>query len=133
MSAIQIATYILSRNAAVKAIATAAKVFPIDAPQNTVAPYITVNLVSGQDEHLLDGAGKYYQHRVTVESIGRSPAEALNLGDAALAAVENTIKQHVDTFVDVDIHFADVDFTQPNDSRTAYQRVQQFYIRWRRA
>jgi len=133
MSAIQIVTRRLSSDSAVKAIVTSARVFPVAAPQNAQAPYITVNLVSGRDERLLEGPGKYYRHRVTVESIATSAAEALDLGDAALAALEGIVKETVDGFIDVDVYFADVDFTQPNDPRTAFQRVTQFFVQWRRA
>lgn len=131
MSAIQIVNGVLSDDSDVTDLATGG-IFAIETPQGTEAPYITINLVSGKDELMMTGAGKYFLHRVTVESIGRTGIEVMNLGDAVLESLGDIVKQEIEGFKDVDMYSADVDFTQPNDSRTAFQRVQQFFVRWRR-
>jgi hypothetical protein len=133
MSAIQIVIHKLVGNAGVTNITTVNKLFPVQAPQNTDAPYIAVNLVSGRDEHMLQGDGGYYRSRVSVECIGLTAAVVLDLGDAVIEALGSTLKQAFLSFKDVDITFADVDITQPNDSQTACQRILHYFVQWRRA
>lgn len=132
MSGLQIATTLLSANAGVIALVSAAKVFPIDAPQNTEAPYLLVNHVSGRDEQMIETSGKYYRTRISVQAVSRSAMEVMDIGDAVIAALDNVIKQTVGDFNDVDVLHADVDITDPNDTRSAYLRTLHFFIRWRR-
>lgn len=131
MSSIQIANHLLSASSAVTDITTADRIFPIFAPQNSDAPYLVVNQVSGNDQHLLGGDGQYFRDRVSIECIGRTAVEVTDLGNAVRAALKWIIKQSFLSFKDVDVTFADVDMTQPNDTRTACQRVIHFFVQWR--
>jgi hypothetical protein len=131
MSAIQIVNSLLKREAGVTG-AVANRIFPIQAPQAVTGPYLVTNLTSGSDTSLISSPGEYYRHRVAVDVNAEKAQSVIDLGDIILVALPRYIKAEVDIFKDVDVMFADVDFTQPNDNRTAFMRTLQFMVRWRR-
>lgn len=133
MSAIAIVTRLLSRDSTVKAIT--GQIFPIEAPQEAVAPFIVVNVVSDIDEKLLQGAGRYQRTRISVEATAVTGTQAIALDDAAFAVLRDVIKQTVSTssgrFIDVDISFADVAMTGSSLSRDLMVAMRQYFVRWR--
>jgi hypothetical protein len=130
MSAIQIATKILKADADVKAVVNN-RIFPIQALQKVEGTYLVVNIISAQDTSLINVPGEYYRDRIAVDVNGTSADAVLDLGDIIRLKLPRVIKQTIGIFTDVDIMFADVDFTQPNDMRNAFLRTLQFFVRWR--
>ncbi|AZO29424.1 DUF3168 domain-containing protein [Mesorhizobium sp. M1B.F.Ca.ET.045.04.1.1] len=131
MSALEIAITKLTATSAVTSITTAAGIYPIDLPQGASAPCLVVNIVSGFDEQMLDGAGKYYRHRVTVECNAYTADEAMALGDAVMSALQENINATIGSFSGVTTQFADLDRTDTSDDRSTYRRLLDFFIRWR--
>lgn len=130
MSAIQIINAVLNEIEDLKAIVEE-RIYPGDAPQMIEGSYIITNLTSGNDTPLINGAGKYYRDRVTIDMCAEKFTAVSKMGNILRDRLVDVIKQSIDEFHDVDIHFAGVDFTQPNDARTAYMRTQQFFVQWR--
>lgn len=131
MSALSIAVTKLKATSAVTTKTTAARVYPIDLPQGASQPCLVVNLISGYDEHMLTGAGKYYRSRVSVECMATTPESVMALGDAVMAALEDNVNATIGTYVGVTTQFADLDRTDYADDRTTYRRVLDFFVRWR--
>ena len=134
MSAISIVVKTLQANATAKALAK--DVYPIDAPQGNTPPYFVVNIAANMDELTLHGAGEYERARISVEAVAGSATLAVDMGEAARAALR-LIKQQITVgskrFKDVDITFANLDITDSASDRSAYVRTQHFYCRWRYA
>ena len=131
MSALQIAIDKLVATAGVTAITTAAGIYPEEMPQNALMPCIVVNIVSGQDEHMLTGAGGYYRHRVSVECNAANPLVAQQLGNAVMAALQTNVNATIGDFTGVSTSFADTELTGRSDDRSASRRILDFFIRWR--
>jgi Protein of unknown function (DUF3168) len=135
MSAVAIASRLLSQNAGVKALTT--QIFPTEAPQGKVPPFIIINVVSDMDELLLQGAGEYQQTRLSVESCAVTATEADLIDNAALKTLRSVIKQTVNTsggrYVDVDISFANVAMTGSSINREYQVAMRQYFVRWRAA
>jgi hypothetical protein len=130
MSSIIIVNYLLARDAAVKAL-VGSKVYPIQAPQGTAPSYIVSNVVGGKDHGLVNAPGKYYRSRVTIEGIAGSALTCINIGSAVMDCLNGVTKRSFTDYVDVDIRFADVDFSDQNDTQTAFRDVKQFFVWWR--
>ncbi|NEI70959.1 DUF3168 domain-containing protein [Rhizobium lusitanum] len=130
MSSIIIANYLLARDASVKAIASN-RIYPIQAPQGATRPYIVTNKVGSKDHGLVNAPGKYYRERLTVECITDEALTSIKLGDAVMGCLSGITKRSIADFIDVDIRFADVDFSDQNDTQTAFRDVKQFFIWWR--
>ena len=131
MSALQIAIDKLVATAGVTAITTAARIYPVEMPQAAVAPCVVVNVISGQDEHMLTGAGRYYRHRVSIDCIAADPLVAQQLGDAVMGALDNNVNATIGDFTGVSTYFADTDLTDSANDRSSFRRVLDYFIRWR--
>ena len=131
MSALQIAIDKLVATSAVTDITTTAGIYPEEMPQGASPPCVVVNVVSGQDEHMLTGAGRYYRHRVTIDCIAADPLVAQQLGDAVMGALDNNVNATIGDFTGVSTYFADTDLTDSANDRSAFRRVVDFFIRWR--
>lgn len=129
MSALAIAIARLKQVTGVTSVVTATKIYAMLAPQTVPAPYVLVNLISEPDEPMLDGAGRYYESRVSIEAIGTTGAEANSLGEAIKGI--DVVKASIAGCTDVDIWKADSDYSDYADDRTAFRRTMDFYIRWR--
>lgn len=131
MSALKIAVTKLAATSAVTDITTAVGIYPITMPQAAVPPCLIVNVVSGQDEHMLTGAGKYYRHRVSVECLATTALGAEALGAAVMTALQDNANATIGSFTGVATQFADSDRTDFSDDRSVYRRTVDFFIRWR--
>ena len=131
MSALEIAVTKLGATSSVTTITGAIGIYPISLPQTAAPPCVLVNIVSGQDEHMLTGAGKLYLHRVSVECLATTAAGVMALGDAVMAALEDNANATIGSFTGVSTQWADIDRTDLSDDRTVYRRTLDFFIRWR--
>jgi hypothetical protein len=130
MSSIIIVNYLLARDTAVKAIVSS-RIYPIQAPQGTALPYVVTNEASSKSNDLVAVPGKYYRDRVTVESISTSALTTIELGRAVMESLEGVTKRAFTDYQDIDIRFADVGFSDQNDTQTAFRDVKQFFVWWR--
>lgn len=131
MSGLSIAITKLVATPAVTAITTSARIYPIMFPQNAALPCVVVNITSGRDEHMLTGAGGYYQQRVTVECLAESASAAMTLGDKVRSALESNVNATIGSFTGVSTQFADFERTDYSDDRSTYRRSLDFFIRFR--
>lgn len=88
MKAIDLAIAVLKASTAVVAITTHSRIYPVTAPQGMTLPHVVVNLIAGDDEQLLGGAGHLFTSRIQVDCIATSVALAAQLGEAVNAALE---------------------------------------------
>lgn len=137
MSALSIAIAKLRSVAGVTALVPAARIFPIEAPQELAPPFIIINLTSERDEQLLNSAGGYFDSRISVECVGATGTSANDIGEAVKKALQNVIKQDIVslgaspvTYLGVDIMKADTDLTDRADDRSLSRRIIDFYVRW---
>lgn len=130
MSALTIINDILSDIPEVVAIVDN-RIFPIEAEQMQSAPYLVTNIISAKDESLIDAAGQYPRHRISIDCVAPKAVTSSRLADILFKMLPRTIKATVGNFKDVDVMFADVDFTQPNRDNTAKMRTLHFFVRWR--
>lgn len=131
MSAIKIIRHFLLEAPRVKNIVKFG-VYPIELPEKAQPPCILLNLAGGSDSQTLGGAGRYYETRVSVECNALTADEAIDLGEAALTTLESITKQKVGIlFQDIDIYFADTDYTDVSDARSLKRRILHFRVRWR--
>lgn len=128
---IPIITHYLKRHAPLVAITTAARIYPIMAPQTAVSPYIVMHLLSTTDGKKLDGQDQYSVARVQVDCNSQSATQSWEMGEQVRAALLDIIKQTAIGYVDIDVIFADVDMTDYDDARTMARRLLQFRVRWR--
>lgn len=131
MSALSIAITKLAATSAVTSKTTVARIYPIVFPQTASLPCLVANVVSGYDEHMLDGAGKYYRNRISIECLAASAEEVIALGDAVMSALQDNVNATIGAFTGVTTQFADLDRTDYSDDRTTYRRTLDFFIRWR--
>lgn len=131
MSGLFIVANRLQGNAGVIALVPAAKIFLVKAQQATPLPFIVLSQASGHDTLLIGGQGDYPCERISVNCFSTTGHGAVTIGNAVKAALKNTIKASVGSYDDVDIWFADVDFTNYADTDESIFRVIDFMVRWR--
>ena len=131
MSCIQIANYLLARDAGVKAL-IANRVYPIQAPQATDKAYIVTNEVSTVDHALVESPGKNYRDRVSLDIIAPTADEVLSISRAAMDCLDGVVNLSFLTFQDVSIRFAGVGISDSDDrSNEARRIVRQFHVWWK--
>lgn len=139
MSALSIITAVLLQDEDFVAIA-GTNVRSFGAEQALAAPFTVLNIVSGNDASMLSGAGRYFDTRVSVECTSLSGSLTNRMGEAAIAALGDIVKQNVWSSggspstliaVDVDIEMAGSDITDTSDDRSTFRRVIDFAVRWR--
>lgn len=134
MNAIDIAIHFAKANADVIAKTTARRLYPGQAPQEATTPYVVFNLDGGADPQMLEGAGGYPEVRVVAECLGSSASEALDVGDAIHAALDNVVKATIAGIAsDIDIYWQGFDITDPADAMALSRRSIHFYVRARAA
>lgn len=131
MSALTIINAVLADIEEVTAIVDN-RIFPVEAEQMQEKPYLVTNIISAKDESLISSAGRYPRHRVSIDCIAKKATLSNKLADIIFDRLPDVIKATVGDFKDVDIMFADVDFTQPDKNGTARMRTLHFFVRWRR-
>lgn len=131
MSAIGIVVTKLKTTAGVTALVPSARIYPVIFPQGVTAPAIVVNIVGGRDEQMLTGAGKFYEHRVSVECLAVDGSTAVAIGDAVMAALQDVVKATIAGHAGTDVAFADTDVTDYADDRSLARRILHFRVRWR--
>lgn len=131
MSALHIAIDKLKATGGVTAIVGAKGIYPIQLPQTATLPCLEINIVGGSDQHMLTGAGGYYEHRVSIRCFAADALGVIDLGNAVLAALQDNINVTIGSFSGVNTRWADLDFTEVSDERQTAMRVLDFYIRWR--
>ncbi len=132
MSSISIVNYLLSRDAAVKAL-VANRVYPISAPQAVDQAYIVTNLVSRIDHPTIGGAGQNYRERIQIEAIAPSGDVALAIMEAVTLCLDEVVDRNVLTFKDVSCLSAGVAMTDTDDRNNEARRaLQQYQVWWKR-
>lgn len=139
MSALTIVTRLLLNASPVTAV-VGDKVRSYGAEQGLTTPFLVLNLAGGDDEQMLDGAGKYRAQRVSIEAISGNRAQANSLGDLIIDALGDVVKETVFgagspapvIAVDVDVFEAGADLTDSSDDRSTFRRVIDFSVRWRK-
>lgn len=130
MSALAIVIAKLKATSGVTSITGAKGIYPIDLPQDASPPCVIANIVTGDDELMLTGAGKYYRGLVTVECLAVTPDAVIALGNAVIAALEDVVSQTLAGHV-ANILKGNSDFTDISDDRSTYRRTVDFKVRWR--
>ncbi|CDX26649.1 hypothetical protein MPL3356_60481 [Mesorhizobium plurifarium] len=133
MSALTIAIARLGSEAAVTDIVSSEGIYPIDLPQRAQLPCVEVNIVSGFDESMLDGAGQYYRNRVTVNCLAETALGAEQLRNAVMGALQDNKNLAIGGFVDISTSFANFERTAKADDRSVYVWTVDFFIRWKKA
>lgn len=129
MSALGIVIAKLKATAGVTTLVAVAKIYPVVLPQAVAAPAIVCNIVGGRDDQMLDGAARFYEHRVSVECLAATGSAVVAIGDAVMAALENA-NGTFDGSV-ASIYFSDLDLTDFADDRSLARRILHFRVRWR--
>jgi hypothetical protein len=131
MNARTIVLTLLKASTAVKAKVPAARMYPIEAPENAANPKIVVFTVGGRDDQVLSGAASYYENRVRVLIEGDTATSIDAIEIAVHGALDNVVKQTVGVAKDVDIWFADFDIDGVADDVSSFTKQIDFYVRWR--
>ena len=120
--------------------AVTAEPFPVVIPQTASLPCIVVNLVSEQQDHVIEGAQPVFDSRVSVACHGATPDEANDLGEAVKRCLEGVISWEVENgdsppgiWGTATIWKAGSDMTDFNEQRTVFRRVIDWRVRWQRA
>lgn len=128
--------------------AVTAGVHAIVIPQEATMPAITVNLVSEQQDHVIEGAQPVFDSRVSVACHAETVDGVIHLGEAVKKALEGTILWEVDPPVShhmpagvpapttwygsATICKAGSDVTDWNEDRTVFRRILDWRVRWQR-
>ncbi|WP_192246052.1 tail completion protein gp17 [Mesorhizobium silamurunense] len=131
MSALAIAVAMLGAESAATDIVGTEGIYPIDLPQRARAPCYKVNIVSGFDEKMLDGAGQYYRNRVTIDCLAETAEQTQAMRKAAMDALEDNKSAEIAGFSDVSTTFANFERTDFSDDRSTYRWTVDFFIRWK--
>lgn len=115
------------------------RIYPLFAPQGAAMPNIVVHLIHEDDPDLLQGAGKYPESRVSVESRTAGNIPVLGtLGQAVIDAMQDktsyaianciaTIRKEGSDETDSSIE------TNALGTPDSVRRITDFYVRWRAA
>lgn len=139
MSALSIMTRLLLDAPAVTALVST-KVRSFSAEQQLAPSYIVLNLAGNTDEQMLEGAGKYYEARVTVEATALTGSLANQIGETVIDAIGSVVKATVygggsptlPIGEDVDVFLAGSDYSDTSDDRSTFRRQIDFTVRWRK-
>jgi hypothetical protein len=126
MSALNLAITALKGTAAVTAKTTQSRICAVSAPQNQALDYVVVNVVSGDDEQMLAGAGGFLTSRIQVDCVSRTVAGAQALAAAVLSALEQRPTNPPSGLLDC--YRDGVEFTDSSDDGTTFRVVLGFYL-----
>ena len=128
MSAIEIVTAILLADATITGkVGTA--VTPLVARQGQALPYITLDLVSEDEDQHLVGATGSFEARVAVHFHGATYGEADALAEDGKAALGNVTNRAV-AGATVSVWKDGADVSDFADDRSLYRRIIDFTARW---
>lgn len=130
MSAVAITVRALLAAPTVTAI-VGQRVRPIEAEQGEEPPWILVHLISEPDDELLQGAGQFFDSRVSLECVHTRQDLVIQLGEAVKAALRDV---HLATYGSWTASFfkEGTDLTDSSEDRvSSFRRIMDYRVRWR--
>lgn len=114
------------------------KIYPSQAPQGVVPPFILVTKPGQENRQLLKNSAEMPRARVSLECNAASALGAEDLGDLLYTVLQNVTNEAVGdgaspetTIGTITVMPADSDIDDFDDERLGYRRIIDFYVDWR--
>lgn len=138
MSATELTMRLLRADIGVVAYASD-RVHPGMAPQGTEVPFITVSLISEEQEDILAGHTDGYQSRVSIACHATHYSVADAMGEEVKACMSEVVNTPVyndespaELLATVTAWKATTDLIDHDDARTIFRRIMDYKLRWTR-
>lgn len=106
-------------------------IWPSQAVQGALKPYVLVHKPAKENRQLLEGDAGYPRARVSIETVASTASDADRIGDIIFNALKNVTNELVTvgpTNFRVTVVPSDFDMDDASNKRDAFRRIIDFYV-----